>query len=275
MRKTTWADLMSDEDDEDDFLPLASSVPLTTEDTYAAPAADAESSRFGLTMDLQGLSTTPDSGDTNFGLLTTPQKPKRTFEAHTEDKVYVPSKLPRRDPPKLDPLVESPSKQPPPASPLRVAKAEAAAERLAEAARETSPDVSAEVVDDSKPREVPKRDNRVVLRPRPPVAEAEASLSEEDWARRAVQRQKQVDLGKMTEGFAEYTRRYPVPRPGDPRTPDATLRTPRKNFALELKVWRIFLHQFDKVVAPAGAATVAGAVEGVVDAATTEPALAA
>jgi hypothetical protein len=297
---------MSDEE-EDDFLPLTSSItePLTTEDTYATPLPDAESSKLGLAKDFKTL--TASGGDTNFGFdldAKTPQKAKRTYEARTEDKAPVPTKLPRRDKP------DQPPTRQPCESPLRVAKDEASKilERSASQAT-TGPRSFAQVVQDDGPAPVTtpldktrkagatnairktegsstssrwtkrspdegwwdpnewtkengewrrksmlEKENarvspsapepEVVLRPRnEPAAE---ELTEEDWARRAAQRQKQVQIGLQTEGYEEYKNRFPVPRPGDPLTPDPFARTPRKEFAFQLKVWRIFLHQFDK-----------------------------
>ena len=84
----------------------------------------------------------------------------------------------------------------------------------------------------------------VVLRPRNESAAEE--VTEEDWARRAAQRQKQVQYGLQTEGYEEYKKRYPAPRPDDPATPDPFARTPRKEFMYQLKAWRRFLHDFDK-----------------------------
>jgi len=64
-----------------------------------------------------------------------------------------------------------------------------------------------------------------------------------DWERRCEQRQKQIDMGKSTEGYALYKATAPGPR--DPGTPRADTKLDRKEFNFQLKVWRTFLHKFD------------------------------
>lgn len=76
---------------------------------------------------------------------------------------------------------------------------------------------------------------------------AAAAQAQVDWERRREQRQKQIDIGYNTVGYQRYKDQLHRggPNPADPLTPRADSRKDRKDWNLELKVWRTFLHKFD------------------------------
>jgi hypothetical protein len=64
---------------------------------------------------------------------------------------------------------------------------------------------------------------------------------------RLAQRQKQIDFGKNTLGYAEYRSMIPKSerRRGDPVTPDITIKMPKRRFVGLVRKWRRQLHFFD------------------------------
>merc|ERR1719197_2038328 len=72
------------------------------------------------------------------------------------------------------------------------------------------------------------------------------SGSQEEWARRFSQREKQLLVGKGTRGYRRFLRMIPKPmrKPGDPQTPRAAEQCSKRAFDGRLKQWRILLHAF-------------------------------
>lgn len=65
---------------------------------------------------------------------------------------------------------------------------------------------------------------------------------------RLAQRQKQIDYGKNTIGYDNYTRKMPRHRRRfgkDPMTPDITDNCSKRAFDGRVKVWRKSLHEYD------------------------------
>jgi hypothetical protein len=76
----------------------------------------------------------------------------------------------------------------------------------------------------------------------------QAEVTEVDWERRKEQRQRQIDIGKMTVGYIRYKEQHPNPAMSDPHTPKADSRKDRRDWNMDLKMWRTFLHKFDPPV---------------------------
>lgn len=71
--------------------------------------------------------------------------------------------------------------------------------------------------------------------------------TEQEWARRASARMKDIAVGKATEGYRNFIRIIPKDnrRAGDPATPDPKQRCSKAKFQRELLDWRRQLHRYD------------------------------
>jgi hypothetical protein len=72
------------------------------------------------------------------------------------------------------------------------------------------------------------------------------SGSQEEWARRFSQREKQLLVGKGTRGYRRFLRMIPkqMRKTGDPQTPRVAEQCSKRAFDGRLKQWRILLHAF-------------------------------
>jgi hypothetical protein len=72
------------------------------------------------------------------------------------------------------------------------------------------------------------------------------SGTEEEWARRFSQREKQLLVGKGTRGYRRFLRMLPknIRSAGDPQTPRVAEQCSKRAFDGRLKQWRILLHAF-------------------------------
>jgi hypothetical protein len=72
------------------------------------------------------------------------------------------------------------------------------------------------------------------------------SGSQEEWARRFSQREKQLLVGKGTRGYRRFLRMIPkqARKTGDPQTPRVAEQCSKRAFDGRLKQWRILLHAF-------------------------------
>merc|ERR1719393_504370 len=72
------------------------------------------------------------------------------------------------------------------------------------------------------------------------------SGTQEEWARRFSQREKQLLVGKGTRGYRRFLRMIPkqMRKPGDPQTPRVAEQCSKRAFDGRLKQWRILLHAF-------------------------------
>jgi histone RNA hairpin-binding protein len=70
--------------------------------------------------------------------------------------------------------------------------------------------------------------------------------TQEEWARRFSQREKQLLVGKGTRGYRRFLRMIPKAnrKPGDPQTPRVAEQCSKRAFDGRLKQWRILLHAF-------------------------------
>merc|ERR1719482_1373982 len=70
--------------------------------------------------------------------------------------------------------------------------------------------------------------------------------TQEEWARRFSQREKQLLVGKGTRGYRRFLRMIPKTnrKPGDPQTPRVAEQCSKRAFDGRLKQWRILLHAF-------------------------------
>jgi len=70
--------------------------------------------------------------------------------------------------------------------------------------------------------------------------------TQEEWARRFSQREKQLLVGKGTRGYRRFLRMIPKQnrKPGDPQTPRVAEQCSKRAFDGRLKQWRILLHAF-------------------------------
>jgi hypothetical protein len=78
------------------------------------------------------------------------------------------------------------------------------------------------------------------------VLENNEAGTQEEWARRFSQREKQLLVGKGTRGYRRFLRMIPKPmrKPGDPQTPRVAEQCSKRAFDGRLKQWRILLHAF-------------------------------
>ncbi|XP_045773262.1 histone RNA hairpin-binding protein [Maniola jurtina] len=60
-------------------------------------------------------------------------------------------------------------------------------------------------------------------------------------------RQKQIDYGKNTVGYQNYTHQVPMDKrtKEDPKTPDKYAKYSRRSWDMLIKIWRKKLHEFD------------------------------
>ena len=65
------------------------------------------------------------------------------------------------------------------------------------------------------------------------------------------QRQKQIDLGKATEGYQNYIEQVPKSQRkfGDPQTPPVNKKISKRSFDGLVRIWRKGLHNYDSVIA--------------------------
>merc|ERR1740138_1938822 len=70
--------------------------------------------------------------------------------------------------------------------------------------------------------------------------------TQEEWARRFSQREKQLLVGKGTRGYRRFLRMIPkqARKTGDPQTPRVAEQCSKRAFDGRLKQWRILLHAF-------------------------------
>lgn len=70
---------------------------------------------------------------------------------------------------------------------------------------------------------------------------------ETEWEARFQQREKQIDLGKATKGYLNYTKAVPREKRSqtDPQTPDSREMCSKRQFDGKLHKWRKGLHQYD------------------------------
>jgi len=237
--RKTWADIMSDDEDDDDFFANKGKKgvdrhDLIREDTYQGSAhPDVDGSKAGVNL---GMATV-DFSD-NSCSLTTPSREKRhrnLDKGPTETEKPSPkAKVPRVDPSEKD------------SSQKALVLENASEDAKQETQGLTLP--PAAVVGGSKWSNGPPA---AILRSREVLEEAAAKSPQKgdavDWDRRRATRQKQIEKAQDTEGYRRYKKLFPVPGPKDPRTPRADTRTERKAFDFELKVWKTFLHKFDNV----------------------------
>ncbi|KAJ3363491.1 Oocyte-specific histone RNA stem-loop-binding protein 2 [Allomyces javanicus] len=87
-------------------------------------------------------------------------------------------------------------------------------------------------------------------RERPKLGSAPAS-----WDRRLAQRQKQIDYGKNTIGYQNFTTTIPrhKRRRTDPHTPDKNQECSTRSWVGQLRRWRRQLHRWDQGPLPTGA----------------------
>ncbi|KNE62590.1 hypothetical protein AMAG_07792 [Allomyces macrogynus ATCC 38327] len=87
-------------------------------------------------------------------------------------------------------------------------------------------------------------------RERPKLGSAPAS-----WDRRLAQRQKQIDYGKNTIGYQNFTATIPrhKRRRTDPHTPDKNQECSTRSWVGQLRRWRRQLHRWDQGPLPTGA----------------------
>jgi len=295
-RKKTWADIMSDDDSDDgDFLEQRKRIlgedaaAVVMEDTYqGGPHPDAESSRLGLTADMDALECS--SRMTDDSSLFTPYREKRQRSKGPEPPSGAPkvpkdspkAKVPRtQEGPKgaaVPPASARPASAreestrttaPPsraavrapvrgPATPAPWAKAAAPNREVTRAAPTPAPWAVADATQSAPAAEpstegageVPLESVPVVVEPAAAAAQAEAPAV--DWQRRKEQRQKQINIGRATPGYIRYKELHPTPGLRDPLTPKADSRKDRKDWNFDLTVWRTFLHKFDPPEEAAG-----------------------
>jgi len=238
--RKTWADIMSDdEDDEDFFATQGRKGDLIREDTYQGSAhPDADGSKAGVNL---GLATV-DFSD-NSCSLTTPSRGKR--ERVLVDKPTETEKpSPKAKVPRVDPALEKEASKK--ALVLEKARDNEKEDIQGYALPHAEPALAAAGSAWAKGPPVLLR-SKEVLDASAATAKSPAKNDAIDWDRRRETRQKQIDKAMDTEGYRRYKKLFPVPGPKDPRTPRADNRTERKAFDFEVKVWKTFLHKFDNV----------------------------
>jgi hypothetical protein len=224
-QRRTWADIMSDDDEDDDYLIVdpGKGAALISEDTYQGQHPDAEASKCSMNLALEAV----DFSDSSFSTPFREKRQRQESDAATaaRDKKSPPAKVARTEP--------------------VWGKCEVVKDTDDAASRGPTPKEAAQLAG-SKAVLTPaaKRGARssTVLAPEPEKRREEPTI---DWERRRETRQKQIDKGKDQIGYKTYKRVFPVPGPTDPRTPRAETRADRKTFDFELKVWKTFLHKFD------------------------------
>ena len=71
------------------------------------------------------------------------------------------------------------------------------------------------------------------------------SGSQEEWARRFSQREKQLLVGKGTRGYRRFLRMIPkqMRRTGDPQTPRVAEQCSKRDFDKRFALWRALLNR--------------------------------